>query len=64
MMMQTDDGGTVASYNKHSATALQVDAHLTVIESALKGYTKWKADVKPETPEVSNALETQELLLA
>jgi len=30
-------------YNKNSLYVLQIDASFTVIESALKGYTKWRA---------------------
>lgn len=29
-------------YSKYSMPALRVDAQFTVIESTLKGYTKWK----------------------
>lgn len=32
-----------ANYNKHSMPVLRVDAQFTVIESALKGYTKWRS---------------------
>lgn len=32
----------VANYSKTSMPVLRVDAHFTVVESALKGYVKWK----------------------
>lgn len=32
---------------------LRVDAHFTVIESALKGYVKWRATSKSEASDVS-----------
>lgn len=31
-----------SNYSKHSMPALRVDAHFTVIEATLRGYTKWK----------------------
>lgn len=33
----------MASYNKNSMAVLRVDAQFTVVEAALKGYTKWRA---------------------
>ena len=36
----------VAQYNKNSIPVLQVDAQFTVIESALRGYVKWRATFK------------------
>ncbi len=38
----------VANYSKNSMPALRVDAHFTVIESALKGYVKWRAAIGPD----------------
>ncbi|CAK7566974.1 MAG: karyopherin [Sporothrix epigloea] len=32
-----------AEYSKNSMPALRVDAHFTVVESALKGYMKWRS---------------------
>ena len=34
----------VQTYSKSSMSLLQVDAHFTVVESALKGYKKWSLD--------------------
>lgn len=31
----------MATYSKHSIDYLQVDAHLNMVESTLKGYMKW-----------------------
>ncbi|KAL8405067.1 hypothetical protein RB594_009812 [Gaeumannomyces avenae] len=39
----------VASYNKNSMETLSVDARFTVIESALKGYVKWRQGVDPDS---------------
>lgn len=33
----------MANYSKVSQPVLQVDARATVIEAALKGYSKWRA---------------------
>jgi exportin-5 len=33
-----------ATYTKSSAPLLRLDAHLTVVEAALKGYSKWVSD--------------------
>ncbi len=33
---------------------LRIDAHFTVIESALKGYVKWKASTKLDSVKVSH----------
>ncbi|TPX09622.1 uncharacterized protein E0L32_009223 [Thyridium curvatum] len=38
----------VARYNKNSMPALRVDAQFTVIESALKGFARWKASMNRE----------------
>jgi exportin-5 len=57
-----------ATYNKDSMPVLRVDAHFTVIESALKGYMKWRISPQYErveglssqspTTQQKNALET------
>ncbi|KAI6625150.1 hypothetical protein MCOR07_003075 [Pyricularia oryzae] len=40
-----------SSYNKNSMEALTVDARFTVIESALKGYVKWRQSMDFSIPE-------------
>ncbi|KAH8887112.1 hypothetical protein GQ53DRAFT_333612 [Thozetella sp. PMI_491] len=35
----------VTKYSKHSMPVLRVDAHFTVVESALKGYSKWRSSL-------------------
>jgi len=40
----------VANYNKDSMPILRIDAQFTAIESALKGYVKWKQHA-PRTSE-------------
>ena len=34
-----------STFTKNSVTALQIDAHVTVTEAALKGYAKWSAQL-------------------
>ncbi|KAB5542622.1 armadillo-type protein [Coniochaeta sp. 2T2.1] len=41
-----------ANYSKNSMPVLRVDAHFTVVESALKGYVKWKTLHEDEAEEV------------
>lgn len=33
----------MTKYSKNSMPVLRVDAHFTVVESALKGYVKWRS---------------------
>lgn len=40
-----------STYNKNSMEALTVDARFTVIESALKGYVKWRQNIDVSIPE-------------
>lgn len=46
----------VANYSKNSMPVLRVDAHFTVIESALKGYVKWRRSHNDEDEGVINFL--------
>ncbi|KAK0610469.1 armadillo-type protein [Bombardia bombarda] len=39
-----------ANYSKNSMPVLRVDAHSTVVEAALKGYTKWRKN-RTQSPE-------------
>ena len=42
----------VATYSKNSMAVLRVDAHFTVVESALKGYVRWRSTREDSDEEV------------
>ncbi|GAP89848.1 putative nuclear import and export protein [Rosellinia necatrix] len=48
----------MANYSKVSRPVLQVDARATVIEAALKGYSKWRAVHVQEASSLESSLET------
>lgn len=53
--------GAVANYSKSSMPVLRVDAHFTVVESALKGYVKWKSLQEEDETEVRQSLDRTKL---
>lgn len=46
----------VTKYSKNSMSVLKVDAHFTVVESALKGYVKWRSARRQSPEEVRSTL--------
>ncbi|KAK4216384.1 putative importin beta-related nuclear transport receptor, partial [Rhypophila decipiens] len=44
-----------ANYSKSSMSVLRVDAHATVVEAALKGYTKWRSNQEKSPEEQQDA---------